>query len=887
MLFYKTMRRFTTILLLAATLLITTTTEALAQKSDKVKSVITYSAAEKIEITNSEAFDCKIASHKFDKDGLQGTITFKGVLTTIGAEAFYNCATIESIILPESVVEIGNYAFSGCSSLSTAPLGGNIKSIGNYAFSGCSKITSVTIPEGVTSIGSSAFHGCRSLKTVVIPSSVTSIGDFAFAEAPQLSNVSVGRALSCIKSMNDCFPQLSKLTILDDITEIHDEAFKGCGKLESISIPASVKRIGKRAFYGCWALNSITLPEDLTTLSDELFAYCQSLREIELPKSLTALGEGVFANCSKLSNIALSNSITSIPQKAFNGCSGLRYIYLPDSLTTIGQEAFSGCSALNILILPDSLTSIGDMAFTNCTGLKKIEFGSGLNEVNLNIFKGCNNIESVTLKRAITLLGNSSLDTKNLNEVIFGEGFTSLDSTLLDGFSRAKTITLGDNITTLAEGTFSNLSGLKRLVLGGGITSFNTSAISGCYDIEAVVLHQNTREIVFDDSITIMGSHMDDETFNASIFEYPEGEAYELESVVLGKNTQIVEEMPWCKRLTIFRGLQELYTYFPGEVYVDELATIFEINGPVEESNRVWPCSCIAGSNIYDLNGNLLIKSNPQSITIPSSVTRIGRGTLAYCTNLTSITISEGVTTIGEYAFYECENLKTVKLPNSLREIEYGAFEKAGLQHITIPKGVDEIGEDIFMSCEKLSSITLLNSYYYLGSRSLWGTPSPKIYDCSNLPMSKVTQSNIAGVYSGKNNIDGRTVTTPLLLFDNGTYMKTRLDTCYEQYYEVGRYTINGNTLTLTIVGHHNLNGEFRRISGSETVVVNTKNGTLGKYGNRRRLWRDVEEYHDVTAGDNDCPCEGDYTIDMFYNCKSFTYEVIDALDQNVKVRWY
>ena len=52
----------------------------------------------------------------------------------------FGCANLESVIIPEGVVNIGGYAFSGCSSLKT-----------------------VSVPDSATNIGGNVFANCKSL----------------------------------------------------------------------------------------------------------------------------------------------------------------------------------------------------------------------------------------------------------------------------------------------------------------------------------------------------------------------------------------------------------------------------------------------------------------------------------------------------------------------------------------------------------------------------------------------------------------------------------------------------------------------------------------------------------------------------------------------------
>ena len=61
--------------------------------------------------------------------------------------------------------------------------------IGDDAFTECVSLTSVILPHGMTSIAKNAFSGCIRLNGIVIPTSVTEVRDFAFSECRDLTRI--------------------------------------------------------------------------------------------------------------------------------------------------------------------------------------------------------------------------------------------------------------------------------------------------------------------------------------------------------------------------------------------------------------------------------------------------------------------------------------------------------------------------------------------------------------------------------------------------------------------------------------------------------------------------------------------------------------------------
>ena len=156
----------------------------------------------------------------------------------------------------------------------TIKINAPIEILGNKVFYDCSSLTSITIPDSVTSIGELAFAHCTSLTSIIIPDSVTSIGAEAFWGCTSLTSVTISNSVTNISwyTFSKC-TSLTSVTISNSVTNIESYVFIGCSSLVSITIPISVKSIGNHAFRNT-GLTSVTIAQDCKYYSQTFPSGC-------------------------------------------------------------------------------------------------------------------------------------------------------------------------------------------------------------------------------------------------------------------------------------------------------------------------------------------------------------------------------------------------------------------------------------------------------------------------------------------------------------------------------------------------------------------------------------------------------------------------------------
>ena len=278
----------------------------------------------------------------------------------------------------------------------------------------------VIIPEGLTSLPYAAFSSHSKLRKVTLPNTLRTIGGSAFKDCGSLQDILMP-AVQYIGSgaFEDCV-MLTSIILPETLEKIEDSAFRGAG-LKEIAIPANVRSIGTYAFAGRNNGYYYYYYYSSTSNSTDWWGSGVGgyLQKVTIPANsrLITIPEGAFVGNSNLKEVSiLCDSITSIGQGAFAGC-GMDTVVLPPNLTALSRLAFGYCTSLRYIAMPNSLTSIVDNAFIGCSSLDNVQFPTRLQSIGHHAFADCTRLRNVDIPGLVTEIGDYAFKDCNVQSV--------------------------------------------------------------------------------------------------------------------------------------------------------------------------------------------------------------------------------------------------------------------------------------------------------------------------------------------------------------------------------------------------------------------------------------------------------------------------------------
>ena len=507
---------------------------------------------------------------------------------------------------------------------------------------------------------------------------------------------------------------------------------------------------------------------------------------------LTISGNGEMDDFSYKYNSQYDSSITTAPWGA-----SIKSVVIENGVTSIGKNAFYGCKSLTSVSIGNGVKSIGDSAFLNCTGLTSVTIPDSVTSIGYYAFKSCSGLTSIIVDS-----GNEVYDSRNNcnaiieteeNKLLFGckstvipDSVTSIEEFAFYGCTGLTSVTIPDRVTSIGGYAFYGCTGLTNVNIPDSVTSIGYRAFSDCASLTSITIPDNVTSI---DSYAFSYCSAD------LVITCNPGSAAERYAI----SEQIKISNPEFIYNKLDDGTFEITKY---------LGT--SSNVIIPRSHKDKPISSVK---------NWLFANNTkiQSVTIPDSVTKIGKGAFYNCVELKTVTmgsnvkeiganafekclyleninLSDNLQTIGDEAFYDCRRLKKLDIPATVTSIGEEAFTNCrSLTSLTIPKGVDKIGDEsslgygMFENCQNLTEVTIPKTVSYIQSNAFDGCKNLTILGSSN---------SYAKSYAENNNIKFRAIAEDMPIGDaNGDNTVDVLDAAAIQKHASGISELNSEQL--------------------------------------------------------------------------------------------
>ena len=305
---------------------------------------------------------------------------------------------------------------------------------------------------------------------------------------------------------------VSQVYFPQTLTTIED-AFGG-STLTSITIPGNVTHIKSGAFRGCARLESITIEPGSQPLNfeEESPFYDSDLTFIKIDRNITQIKNnedlennisldhgGLFhQHFSKIkATVVIGDNVTRINNGMFQNLD-IWDIAIPSSVTSIGEAAFAKCDQLSGISIPSSVTSIGHNAFYYCNSLSTVDIQKS--EHPLSIGYQVKNfvtdyeygsfydspLKSITLKRELVYKDQNGND---FTPDSWEEGIFANKHYGNDGLTT--TVSVGNMVMTISDYMFSGVR-LTALWIPTSVSSIGDYAFYDCRVLGGITLGHHT-----------------------------------------------------------------------------------------------------------------------------------------------------------------------------------------------------------------------------------------------------------------------------------------------------------------------------------------------------------------------------------------------------------
>ena len=643
-------------------------------------------------------------------------------VTHIGAYAFAEIYPSNGFKLTNAIVSIGEGAFEG-NGYPWINISGNLTTIGEDAFRQSWNLTTITLPGTLKSI-SDCFRQCYSLQTIKFG------GTSAQWNAAGGDNIylPLGTTVQCTdRNLTRSYSGQSEDGLNWTLTHDGTLTISGSGPMTDYELypdsPFSNAPWGEHY----WRIKKIVINEGVTHVGDVAFCHGQSVASVSLPSTLTSIGWSSFFSCQSLSDITIPASVTKIGPEAFFQYSDNGDFHTDIHYKGTAQQWYQagGNSAYNpqfttVYCQGKALSTTSGQCGDNATWY----FADG----TLTI-KGSGAIYDYEYIqedfRAYSTAPWWAWD--EVKHVVVEEGITHIGAYAFSILVGAESVSLPNSLKSIGDDAFFGI-GVSSLVIPDNVTEIGYYAFNACVNLETITLPAGLREV---SPCFIASPNLQTITFKGTMDQWiacgggastfpATTKVICAQSDTLNGSGTCDDGLTWTLdnngKLTI-SGSGEMADYY----YDDN-----DIPTAPWAKYRSMIRSIEIRSGVTYIGAWAFEDTNITSLTIPSSVKTIGRGSFSNNRYLANLTLNSGLEIIGVYAFGDCR-IGSVVIPDGVtligdRAFAYcvrddyvnGKWVDVGLTSITIPASVTHIWEKAFVDCDLLETVN------FEGSEAQW-----------------------------------------------------------------------------------------------------------------------------------------------------------------------
>lgn len=313
-----------------------------------------------------------------------------------------------------------------------------------------------------------------------------------------------------------------------DVTALGDGLFRGNKSIHSF-YPHHCgwfTTIGKEAFADS-SVEYVELFGSVTTIGDGAFRNCGNMTELTIPASVTSIGNGVLEGCANLQKLTVLCDPSLLPSDFLSDCTGLEAVY---AAMDASEEQLKTLSVLANRPWYQPVTRIGEapnevqtMPYEPLPGedfwydeeYNRLDRYEGY-EVNLVLPREIDGIP-MTMVGGGMMNRAASGDNYDMElpvrSVVIPETYTELPACVFENCETLETVICYAPIENLREGTFRNCSSLREVIFVNGVRNLENYVFTGCPNLETVYLGEyveSAGEYAFENEDGSSGFRMED-----------------------------------------------------------------------------------------------------------------------------------------------------------------------------------------------------------------------------------------------------------------------------------------------------------------------------------------------------------------------------------------